>query len=80
MWKIYLTGAGLFITILGGGVGYGQLQKQVKVTEEVVKENKAEIKENQKINVEQTVVLAELGITLRGVSKALDKVVEKLDN
>lgn len=77
--KTAMLGFGMLSTLLVGGVGYGQLQGQVKSTKESVIENKKEIKDNQKINVEQTIVLTELGVTLRGVSKALDKVVEKLD-
>jgi len=79
MWKTGIVSFGIIATLIGGGIGYGQLQGQVKATKEVVIENKTEIKENQKINVEQTVALTELGFTLKGVSKALDKVVEKLD-
>ena len=82
MWSLKTISllSGMFATLLIGGIGYGQLQGQVKSTKEDVIENKVDIRESQKINVEQTVTLTELVVTLKGVSKALDKVVEKLDN
>ena len=81
MWSLKTISllTGMFATLLIGGIGYGQLQGQVKSTKEDVVENKVDIRESQKINVEQTIALTELVVTLKGVSKALDKVVEKLD-
>ena len=74
--KIILAVSGMLI---GGGIGYGSLQAQTNTNKEVTKENKQEIKASQQINLEQTVALTELGVTLKGVSKVLDKVVDKLD-
>ena len=70
----------IIIFILGGTLGFGKMYGQVEATKEDVQENKVDIRESQKINVEQTVTLTELVVTLKGVSKALDKVVEKLEN
>ena len=74
--KMILAVSGMLI---GGGIGFGSLQAQTSNIKESTKDNKNDIKENQQINVEQTVALTELGVTLKGVSKALDKVVEKLE-
>ena len=77
--KTAMLAFGIFSTFLVGGIGYGQLQGQVKATVEVTKENKVDIRESQKINIEQTITLTELVVTIKGINKALDKVVEKLD-
>ena len=70
---------GIMGSLFGVGVNYQATASTAKHADEAVKENKVDIKENQKINIQQTEKLAEVSTTLKYITKAVDKIVEKLD-
>ena len=69
----------IIATIVGGGVSYGKSSQSINNTRDEVREVKVSVKENQEVNVQQTVTLTKLGVTLSQVAKTLDRVVEKLE-
>lgn len=69
----------LVLSIGGAVFASGKHTQAIAETRTDVSENKEALKETQKINVEQTVAITEAVTTLKGLTKAFDKMVDKLD-
>jgi len=78
--KIISTIFGIAIVLLGGAVGYGQLQADQKNTSEQVNEVKGSVKEvsyktaeNEKVNIEQSVILQQTVQLIQEIREDLKK-------
>lgn len=72
---------GIISSLLLGGMSLGKQSQSLADTKEVIVEIKDSVKENQKINVEQTIALTKQSVILEGVVKTQEKqnqVLEKL--
>lgn len=70
---------GIVASIIGAGIGYGKHSQAIVETKEKVIEVKKDVKDNQNINIEQTIALEKQAVILEQVATTLEKVEKKLD-